>query len=139
MKTKLICLAVVIAVFLGLYGLDWGIARSYRITVVNIDAQTIVADGQQIVNVEIKVERGGKPVEGHEIFAMAYGGGRFIKPRINTNADGVAVFQYQTYRSTRFTPAGEVNLSFEDYSNSVFIRVPAKSGYSIMLSEPDKA
>jgi len=136
LKIKITVILSVLVMFLSLLGIDALIASTYKIETEDLSALTIVADGEQIVSVKIRLTKRGKAVEGHEIFAMAYGGGGFIRPRLVTNEEGIAVFQYRTYRSTRFTPAGEVRFEFKDYSNSVFIRVSAAGEQTIVLIEP---
>lgn len=136
MKKKLI---VILSILL-LFGCVWAIekinALQYDIDVISINPETIYADGLQQVEVTVRVTKNNKPAKDHEIRAMAFGGGRFIRPRLVTDDNGYVTFTYQVYRASKFIPAGEVKFEFHDLSNSTFIRVPAKSEYYITVLQP---
>lgn len=137
MKLKFKIIAAVLLLFACIFGIESINAAQYEFKVVSInDGEPIYADGMMVAKVKVQVLKKGKGVKGHEIFAMAYNGGRFLQPKLKTDENGFVTFEYQVYAVSKFVPLVDVDFRFEDNSNSKLIRVNAAEKYTVKIHNP---
>ena len=84
------------------------------------------------------VDRKGKPVKEHSIFALAHTGGMFHSLREITDENGVTEFVYYPYKASGVTKLQDAVLSFTDESNSVFIEIGTTTKVSLELTKPEE-
>ncbi len=136
-KKFLILVIIAILVFLG-WGFDSIRAREFTIEVVSVTPEIGVADGQTPVTVELMVSRKGTPCEDHILYGMSLNGGSFRAKRVKTDENGIATFIYYPYFKSELNDLVDVNLHFEDESNSLFIVVSAELDIVLPMTEPEK-
>lgn len=123
----------------GIYGYDYVRSRSFHMEVVAVSPEKPVASTKERVTVTVKLTRRGQAVEGHTLYALALDGGTMRGNRIVTDGDGIAVFTYVPYTSSRLMPAMPVRIEVSDESNSVFFEVNAKLLLTVDLQEPERS
>ena len=135
-KKLFVCLLIVafIAVF---FGIDFCIAKTYKMEVQAMSEEIVYADNKKPVEIDIALTRFGKPVEKHNLYAVAEGGGRLKANRVRTDENGVASFVYVPYTSNRFMPAAPITIRIIDESNSIFFEVNAEYSFVIDLVEKE--
>ena len=137
-KRKLI---IFLAVCLGLCliaGFDYARSRMFHISLVSMDPNPAVADGQTPVTVTLLLtDHAGQPVEGHTLFAISKNGGMFHSQREVTDGKGAVSFIYYPYKASGITELRDVCLSFSDESNSVFIEINTKAEFLLELKKPE--
>lgn len=137
-KRKLIILLVIALLFFLGWSFDSVRAREFEIKVVSVSPEVGVADGQTPVTVELLVSRKGTPCEDHILYGMSLNGGSFRAKRVKTDENGIATFIYYPYFKSELNDLVDVNLHFEDESNSLFIVVSAELNIVLPMTEPEK-
>ncbi|MBE6973882.1 MAG: hypothetical protein E7436_00100 [Ruminococcaceae bacterium] len=136
-KKFLILVIIALLVFLG-WGFDTVRAREFTIEVVSVSPEVGIADGQTQVTVELLVTRNGVPCEDHIIYGISLNGGNFRAKRVKTDENGIATFIYFPYFKSELNDLVDVNLHFEDESNSLFIAVSAKMDMVLPMEAPEE-
>lgn len=136
-KKILILVIIALLVFLG-WGFDTIRAREFTIEVMSVSPEVGIADGQTQVTVELLVTRNGVPCEDHIIYGISLNGGNFRAKRVKTDENGIATFIYFPYFKSELNDLVDVNLHFEDESNSLFIAVPAKMDMVLPMEAPEE-
>ena len=81
--------------------------------------------------------KSGKPVKGHNVYALSIGGGSFKTFYEKTDEDGRVTFEYYPPTMAGYQEEKEVTLKFRDESNSVFIEMYPSTEYVIELKKPE--
>lgn len=136
-KKFLILVIIALLVFLG-WGFDTIRAREFTIEVMSVSPEVGIADGQTQVTVELLVTRNGVPCEDHIIYGISLNGGNFRAKRVKTDENGIATFIYFPYFKSELNDLVDVNLHFEDESNSLFIAVSAKMDMVLPMEAPEE-
>lgn len=136
-RTKLLILLAVVLLVLGGWGFDVLWARAYTVEVISVSPDPGIADGQTPVTIRVRVTRGDSACEGHILYATTLNGGSFKADRVTTDSEGVAEFTYYPYLKSRLNTLTDVNLVFEDESNSLFISVPARTEQLLHMVEAE--
>lgn len=134
-RTKLLILLVVALLMLGGWGFDVLWARAYTVEVISVSPDPGIADGQTPVTIRVRVTRGSRACQGHILHATTLNGGSFKADRVTTDDGGLAEFTYYPYLKSRLNTLTDVNLIFEDESNSFFISVPAQTQLLLHMVE----
>ncbi len=119
-------IGVIVLIFAGMWIFDAIRAQTFCLEMVECTPETAVADGSTKVEITYRLTRGGKPVEGHNIFIYCDGNGRFFSYRETTDEDGKVTFLLYPGRATLYSPAKDIPVYASDESNSIFIMVKAK-------------
>jgi hypothetical protein len=139
LKKKLIIIGLSILFIGAMFLFDMVRSKTFHLEVVEMTPNPAVADGQTPVNVKVKlVDRIGKPVKGHSIFALAHTGGMFHSLREITDENGVTEFLYYPYKASGVTKLQDAVLSFTDETNSVFIEIGTTTKVSLELTKPEE-
>lgn len=137
-KCKIPIILAIICVITGMVVFDYVRSLMFHIEVVSISPSPVAADGESPVTVVLKLtNHKGKPVEGHNLFALPKNGGSMKANRVVTDSEGLAEYTYYPYRLTNLTKLEDVNVDVKDESNSVFIEIGAKTSFTIPLIEPE--
>lgn len=128
----------IVIIFACMYGFDYVRAKTFNIEIVSISPESPVADGETPVNIEVRLTKNNKPVEGHYLYMFPKNGGLMQKNRVETDADGQASFTYYPYRSTILQPARTVTIRVYDEDNSIFVVVNAVTDFEIQLKEKEQ-
>ena len=133
---KLFIGIVAIVVIAVLFGVDYCVAKTYKMEVYSMSEEIVYADNKKPVTIAISLTQFGKPVEGHSLYAVAVGGGRLKANRVLTNEDGIAEFVYVPYSSNKFMPAVPITINVIDESNSWVFEVNVE--FSTVINLVDK-
>ena len=134
---KFVITTIVLAILGTLLGYDVLRSKQFNIELVTINPDVIEADGQTEVKITTRLtDNKGKPVEGHDLFAIPIGGGSLRANRVTTDADGLVVFTYHPYRASNIMEAKDVTIRVIDESNSVFFEVNTSKEFTLHLVEP---
>ncbi len=134
---KYVIAAALILFFSACYLFDFFWAKTYHIEVVSISDETPYAHNSERVEITVRVTHFGKPMEGHEIFALPSAGQMFAYTTL-TNENGEATFTYIPYTETYFYPAKDVELRIRDQSNSVVWEINAYKDIVLKLQSRPK-
>lgn len=78
-------------------------------------------------------------MKGHNIYALAIGGGSFKTFYEKTDENGNVTFVYYPPQMAGYQREKTVTLKFRDESNSVFIEMYPCTEYAIELTRPEKS
>jgi hypothetical protein len=135
MKKKLLG-ALIFCVLVGaLFLFDLGCSKLYSITLVELNPSPIPADGTSPVSIKVRLTRGNKPVEGHDLYILSLDGGNFAAYRKRTDFEGEAGFTYYPYRASIAYPLRDIRFHVRDESNSIFIEVNTKFLFTVPAIE----
>ena len=134
---KTIVIATLALVMVTLYGVDFLIARQYRIDVIDVTPESTYADGKSEVQLVVQVIKGDEPQREHLLSAIAINGGDMKSRRVVTDENGMAKFIYYPYVATSFSELRDTVLRISDLSNSVFISVPTQMEVKIKILRPE--
>jgi hypothetical protein len=119
---------------------DFGRSKLFAIGLVGVNPDPILADGNTRVTVTARLTtRGGKPVQGHDLFILSLDGGLFTTYRSRTDAAGIASFEYFPYQTSTTYPLHDIRFEIRDESNSVFLEVNTKEIFTVKAVEADTA
>ena len=131
--TKLLVIAIIVAVIFAGWLFDYERAKKYSITITEISNESPLASNRERVEITFLVAKTGVPCAGHEVEIRA-DKGTFQNGQIGyTDDNGEITFCYVPYNESKYNKAGDVNFSVIDLSNSVFIEVNAKTQFTLTL------
>ena len=138
MKEKLKWVAIVFAVLVVMLGIDLWRSTQVVLTVESQSAETIYASSEEEVEFLVSVKnKAGKPVVGHNIYALTIGGGSFKTFYEKTDENGYVTFVYYPPQMSGYQTEKNVTLKFRDESNSIFIEMYPKTEYVVTLKKPE--
>lgn len=138
MKRKWKWILIVIAVIALMTGFDWWRSTQVVLTVESQSSETIYASSAESVEFVVSVKnRNNQPVVGHNIYALAIGGGSFKTFYEKTDENGKVTFVYYPPQMAGYQSEKTVTLKFRDESNSVFIEMYPSTEYVIELTKPE--
>jgi hypothetical protein len=135
MKRKFLGFLIFCAVAGALFLFDFGRSKLFSIELVEVNPSPIPADGTSTVVLKVRLTRNGRPVEGHDLYALSLDGGNFAAYRINTDDSGEAVFTYHPYRVSSTFPVKDIRFNIRDESNSVFFEINAENTFTVPAVE----
>ena len=135
MKKKLIGFSIFCLIVGILLLFDFGRSKLFTISLIDVQPNPIVADGNTTVTVKARLTRGDKPVEGHDLYILSLDGGIFTTFRSRTNTAGEAFFEYFPYRASVSNPLRDIRFEIRNESNSVFLEVNAKNTFTVHAIE----
>jgi hypothetical protein len=135
MKKKFLGVLVFCAVTGVLFLFDLGRSKLFSIELLEVNPSPIPADGTSTVTLRARLTRGGRPVEGHDLYALSLDGGNFAAYRINTDNAGEAVFTYHPYRVSATFPLKDIRFNIRDESNSFFFEINAENTFTVPAIE----
>jgi hypothetical protein len=135
MKKTVFGFLIFCAVFALMFAVDLAISKLYTVDLVSVAPLPITADGVTPVILDVSLTRGGKPIGGHDIYALSLDGGLFAAYRQRTSADGKVQFTYYPYRVSSITPLHDVRFQFINESNSIFLEVGASGEFLVPVVE----
>ena len=124
---KALWILLIPLVFGAFYLFDFFRARNFSIELIGRTSEAAVA-GDEDVTFTVRLTRGGKPVKGHNLVAIAERGNLFASYRETTDENGEAVFTYYTVKFM-ITEKGDELVTLihvMDENNSLFVEVNAK-------------
>ncbi len=133
MKKKLKILSIVLAVFALMLCVDFIISKLYSYEIVSVTPERGIADGNTTVTLVVRLMRGGKAVEGHNIYIIT---DRSRIGRRTTDADGLITVTYTCYYAASANSVADVDIKFYDEDNSLLIYVPAQFMYTLPMDSP---
>jgi hypothetical protein len=139
MKGKLIGFGICCGVILLGFLFDLGVSKLYTIELFEVDPSPVYADGITPVNLKVRLTKGGKPVEGHDLYMMCLDGGQVNPYRVRTSGSGEAMYTYYPYKASSFHPAQDVRFNVSDESNSFIWEVNAQATFALPLVETSEA
>lgn len=138
MKEKLKWVAIVLAVIAVMLGIDWWRLTQVVLTVESQSAETIYASSEEEVEFVVSVkDKAGKPIAGHNIYALTVGGGSFKTFYEKTDENGHVTFAYYPPQMSGYQKEKTITLKFRDESNSIFIEMYPKTEYVVELTKPE--
>jgi hypothetical protein len=135
MKGKLLGALVFCVVIGALFLFDLGRSKLFTITPIEVNPSPIPADGTSPVSIKVKLTRGAKPVEGHDLYILSLDGGSFAAYRIRTDTMGEVVYTYYPYRVNSAYPLRDIRFNVRDESNSVFLEINAENTFTVPAVE----
>lgn len=123
-RLKYIVAGVLIALFACGYLFDFLWAKTYRVEIVSVSDEEPLASEKDKVDIVVKVTHFGKPMAGHEMFALP-DAGRMLNYNAVTDENGFASFTYIPFNGNPYMTIEEVRISIRDESNSVIWEVNA--------------
>ncbi len=140
MKKKLLILGVLVLVVLLAFGFDTLRAKRFTITLLSLDPQPAVADGQTPVTILLQLkDHEDRPVEGHTLYIVSKNGGKFRAYRQKTDENGTASFTYFSYKYIEGVyELKDVEMEVRDESNSVIIEIPTTCTFIVPMTAPEK-
>ena len=106
---------------------------------VSINPERPVADTKQPVAVVLRLTHFGKPVQGHNLYALPQNGGTMKANIVLTDEDGYAYYTYLPYNETYLMKAQPVTVYVQDENNSILFEVNASLTFTIDLQSKKEA
>ena len=106
---------------------DFIIYKQYDLNVTSYNAEheaTLyysTTDRDEKIYFDVYLTKDGKPVNGHSIVGIGNKGGQIVVPRVTTNEEGHALFEYAPNPQYREPPSVKGEVYFYDEDNSVII------------------
>jgi hypothetical protein len=115
---------------------DFGRSKLFTISLVEVNPDPILADGNTMVTVTTRLTtRGGEPVQGHDLFILSLDGGLFTTYRSRTDAAGIASFEYFPYQVSNTYPLHDIRFEIRDESNSIFLEINTNEIFTVKAVE----
>lgn len=136
-KLKILIIFLAVAAVLTL--VDVVKMNTVALEVVSANPNPAETDPEKPVTLVISLKtKSGKPVEGHNLYAITLGGGSFKSFRVMTDADGNATFTYFPAKIADYQNARDVTVKIRDESNSIFIEMYPSVSYTIQMVKPEQ-
>lgn len=130
---KFIILGVFLLVLCLTYAFDYIRCTTYKLEVLVSNDQPI-ASKEEEVEIKVRVTRFGKIMTGHKVFALPTAG-TLDKNVAYTDEEGCVYFTYTPYQATKYNPAGDVDITIRDESNSIIWEVNSFTTLKLHLQE----
>jgi hypothetical protein len=134
MKKKLLIIGMICLILFMLTGVDYLISKNYEFKIISVTPERGVADGNTSVEFTIQLSHKGKLIEGHNIYAIT-DKGRIARKK--TDENGIVIFNYRCYLASTYNALEDINITFYDEDNSIFIYVPSKYVYTLGMDSPE--
>ena len=131
MKKKLIGFGIFCLIIGVLFLFDFFRSRLYTIDLVDVSPNPVPADGNTLVTLKVRLTRGKKPVQNHDLYTVSLDGGVFVVYRSRTNSGGEAVFEYYPYQVSGTYALRDIRFRIRDESNSVFFEIGAENTFIV--------
>lgn len=132
LKKKLRVLLIILIVLGAAVGYDYYRSKQVVLKVSSVTPEIVVASSSSRATIQVTAQyRNGKPVVGHNLYALNYGGGSWDSFYAKTDENGVATFTYFSYDLPEYQKPRDVHIKIRDESNSVFIEMYPTVEYTI--------
>ena len=119
---------------------DFAVSRQYAFEVLlSEEKRMTVADGKSALRIKVRLTKGGKAVEGHNIYLFA-SNGSLPASRCVTDEEGCISFYYYPYLyvNDKVTPLEDVTITMQDESNSKVFMISARSSFTVRILKSDE-
>ncbi len=139
MNKRLKKAAIVVTIILMLILVDFVKYSTAEILLNNISPEIVPGDSSVAVTITVYAQtKTGKPLVGHDLYALTLGGGSWLNYYSRTDEDGKAQFVYFPYDLPEYQNPRDVEIKIRDESNSIFVEMYPSVSFKVKIVRPDE-